>query len=134
MLRSIKTLLVAGFILAAPAVFASQPTANSETVTSETGAEAITAARPAKLKKCAGCHSKELTGKKKAPNIAGASKAKLMASMGHGIAPDKVGDNIKPAGKIPKAMKGVAKKLTDAQKAALASFISACPKTGCPTE
>lgn len=84
------------------------------------------------IKKCTGCHGKTLVGKKKSPSIAGMPARKLLAAMGHGVKPDEVGTQIKPAGKIPKPMTGIAKKLNDAQKTALATLISACPKEGCP--
>ncbi len=129
-----KAIFIAAALVAGVALAATPP-ATSEPATPSADDTEITAAKPGAVKKCTGCHKKTLTGKtgkKKTPNIAGMSKAKLLTAMGHGIAADKIPESIKPAGKIPKAMKGVAKKLTDAQKAAIAAWISACKKEGCP--
>jgi len=107
-------------------------------ITGNADAQEIVMDAPAAVRKCKGCHGGEaLTGKRKAPNIAGTAKATLMSSMGHGIASDDVEANLRtkenPDGKIPKQMKRVAKSLSDAQKRALANYISGCPTSGCPT-
>jgi len=63
---------------------------------------------PTMIKKCQGCHGKQLTGKKKNPSIAGLSYEKLYASL---------------TSDVPKKMKRVTAKLTEVQKAELSEYI-----------
>lgn len=124
-----KVLIVGALVLVAGVAFALTPPPAAPQ--SDDDLTVVNAEKPAKVKKCTGCHGKKLEGKKKAHKIAGLAKAKILKALGHGIAKDKIGDNI-GEGKIPKAMKGIVKKLTDAEKTAIATWIAACAKEGCP--
>ena len=73
-----------------------------------------------------------LTGKRKVPSIARKEKKELLASLGHGLAKDRITENLEPKGQIPRMMAPLAKTLTDADKDAVATWVSACPKEGCP--
>lgn len=131
-----KILLVAAGLVCAGAIAATTTTASTVPVFDDESATSIVMERPETAKKCAGCHTKPLTGRpNKAPSIAGEANAKLLAAMGHGIPAEEVEANLKAnGGKIPDKMKSIVTKLTDAQKAALATWIAACPAEGCPEE
>ena len=64
---------------------------------------------PKMLKKCQTCHGKQLSGKKKSPSIVGFSYEELYTSL---------------TTDIPKKMRRVSNKLTDAQKIELSKYIS----------
>ena len=71
-------------------------------------APVVYAQPPAMIKKCQGCHGKQLTGKKKNPSIAGLPYEKLYAAL---------------TSDVPKKMKRVSTKLTEVQKAELSEYI-----------
>lgn len=130
-----KKILFVCVALVAGVAFAAGPVSppSGQTVTGDDEGLGITMAE---VKKCTGCHGKQLEGKKKAPAMDKFGKAAILAALGHGIAADKIGESVKPDGKVPKAMKGVAKKLSDAEKEAVAAWIGAnCKKgEGCKVE
>ena len=66
-------------------------------------------AQPPMFNKCQMCHGKMLQGKKKNPAIVGMSYEKILASL---------------TSEVPKKMKGISNKLTEAQKIELSRYIS----------
>ena len=63
---------------------------------------------PTTIKKCQGCHGKQLTGKKKSPSIVGLPYEKLYAAL---------------TSDVPKKMNRVSTKLTEVQKVELSEYI-----------
>ncbi len=126
-----RALIIVAMLLVGGVAYATSPPPTTTPETDKQPAEQIEAEAPAKLKKCTGCHGKQLEGKKKVVKIAGMAVKKILDAVGHGIVADKIEEGVEPAGKIPKKMKAVSKKLTDAEKKAIAIYISKCAKDGC---
>ena len=127
-----KTLIALVALAAAGALFTAASAAPSMGEVDGDDAPITLADKPEAVKTCAACHGPNLTGKRKVPSIARKEKKELLASLGHGLAKDRITENLEPKGQIPRMMAPLAKTLTDADKDAVATWVSACPKEGCP--